>query len=247
MILGLLISELSYPQRIEYPVNDLVVINYVDSVVYATILIHEKKVNPKLDRYYFWYKANDVKRTRGGFYGKLLHGPYRQFYPDKDLQKSGEFKHGLKKGIWKTWYKGGELESVIRWRNGRAVGHFVWYHPDGTILKKGKYRSGKLHGKVTSHPEKNITIVEHYKRGRLKKEKKKVGKLKVFEKRKQKTKRKKDKSDRKKKADKRKKETADDEKIKTTENSDEKEMNKKIRKKEKEERILPKKPVLPKK
>ena len=63
------------------PINQRVILNFTDHVVYAEVLMVENKVKVQDDLYYFWYSANDVKMTRGGFDGKLLHDTSRYFVP----------------------------------------------------------------------------------------------------------------------------------------------------------------------
>src|ERR1700744_5503516 len=52
------------------------------------------------DRFYFWYSANTIHSTQGGFSGKLLNGSYTEYYPDKSLKQQGIFKAGLMMGKW---------------------------------------------------------------------------------------------------------------------------------------------------
>src|SRR4051812_435661 len=56
---------------------------------------------PRTDRSYYWYGSNAVHITQGGYSGKLLHGKYQEYYPDKSLREQGEFQKGLKEGTWK--------------------------------------------------------------------------------------------------------------------------------------------------
>ena len=78
------------------------------------------KSDPKIlnDRYYFWYIPNAIHSTQGGFNGQLLNGNYAAYYPDKNLKEQGDYKKGLKDGIWKTWNRKGDLTSVVNWNNG---------------------------------------------------------------------------------------------------------------------------------
>jgi hypothetical protein len=81
------------------------------------------KTDPKIknDRYYFWYLNNVIHSTQGGYNGKLLNGHYIAFYPDKNLKEQGDFKTGLKDGIWKTWNPKGDLTNVTNWDEGVVV------------------------------------------------------------------------------------------------------------------------------
>jgi hypothetical protein len=67
---------------------------------------------------YYWYSADAIHATQGGYSGKLLNGPYIEYYPDKNLKQQGTFKKGLKEGIWKTWNTDGTLHSITKWKHG---------------------------------------------------------------------------------------------------------------------------------
>ncbi|HEY9000690.1 MAG TPA: hypothetical protein VIM89_05020 [Mucilaginibacter sp.] len=67
---------------------------------------------------YYWYSANDIHCTQGGYSGKLLNGTYIEYYPDKNLKEQGSFKKGLKSGVWKKWNNDGTLASVTTWKRG---------------------------------------------------------------------------------------------------------------------------------
>ncbi|WP_158829365.1 toxin-antitoxin system YwqK family antitoxin [Mucilaginibacter lacusdianchii] len=103
---------------------------------------------PQTDRSYYWYGSNAVHITQGGYSGKLLHGSYQEFYPDKSLREQGEFKKGLKEGTWKTWQESGALEELTTWHYGQKEGDFVLYDAAGKPQKTGHYENGLLEGKV---------------------------------------------------------------------------------------------------
>lgn len=70
---------------------------------------------------YYWYSANIIHNTQGGFSGKLLNGQYTEYYPDKNLREQGEFKNGLKDGIWKSWNDDGILTATTNWKRGSEI------------------------------------------------------------------------------------------------------------------------------
>lgn len=75
------------------------------------------KANTKV--LYYWYSADAIHATQGGYSGKLLNGLYNEYYyPDKNLKEQGTFKNGLKEGIWKTWNTNGTLHSITKWKHG---------------------------------------------------------------------------------------------------------------------------------
>lgn len=75
----------------------------------------------KSDRFYYWYSANMIHSTQGGFSGRLLNGLYAEYYLNKNLKEQGTFKKGLKDGVWKKWKEDGTLNNTTTWKNGLEV------------------------------------------------------------------------------------------------------------------------------
>ncbi len=100
--------------------NDYTQIRIVDSTQEIRADVLPYKTGPKIknDRYYFWYFNNAIRSTQGGYNGQLLNGHYVAFYPDKNLKEQGDFKRGLKDGVWKTWNRKGDLTTVTTWNDG---------------------------------------------------------------------------------------------------------------------------------
>src|ERR1700744_5706173 len=48
-------------------------------------------IRPKSTLWYFWYDANVIHTTQGGFGGKLLDGTYQEFFINKNLEMEGHF------------------------------------------------------------------------------------------------------------------------------------------------------------
>jgi antitoxin component YwqK of YwqJK toxin-antitoxin module len=69
------------------------------------------------EKIYYWYSNNQIKTTRGGYSGKLLHGFYTDFYANNSLKEQGRFKMGLKVGEWKAW-SGEGLLVVTTYKHG---------------------------------------------------------------------------------------------------------------------------------
>lgn len=49
-----------------------------------------------------------------------------------------------KHGKWKTYYKNGNLESIVSYKYGDRHGVSVYYQNDGKIISKEKYKNRKL-------------------------------------------------------------------------------------------------------
>jgi hypothetical protein len=143
-IFGLIISSSFAQKDLKIALNQTIVINFLDHIVYLQVLSTENKIKPKDDLYYFWFNANDIKVTRGGFDGKLLHGAYREFYLNKNLKEKGNFRYGLKHGEWKSWNLNGEYKDLSHWKKGIRHGKSKLYTEKGELIREEKYKKGVL-------------------------------------------------------------------------------------------------------
>ncbi|WP_259071779.1 toxin-antitoxin system YwqK family antitoxin [Mucilaginibacter sp. X4EP1] len=110
-----------------------------DKTIVAEINEVSAVPSPKANLVYYWYYANGIHSTQGGFSGKLLDGQYSEFYLSKNLKEQGFFKKGLKQGPWKSWNEDGTLKEQTKWKNGVLVADKVvpfWKRIN--ILKKNK-------------------------------------------------------------------------------------------------------------
>jgi len=92
-----------------------------DLTILAEINPVSSSPEPKPGLLYYWYEANAIHSTEGGFSGKLLNGVYTEYYANKNLKEQGDFKKGLKNGPWKSWNPDGALTEVVTWKNGMRV------------------------------------------------------------------------------------------------------------------------------
>lgn len=103
----------------------------------------EKKFYSK-EKFYYWYKSQEIKLTQGGSGGRLLDGVYEHFYANKQLAEKGYFKKGLKHGTWTYWNKEGYILRVERWRNGYPRGRTMIYDGKGNNVKVVNIRLNKI-------------------------------------------------------------------------------------------------------
>jgi hypothetical protein len=88
-------------------------------VVQISPVPEKPPVKPTL--FYYWYSANTIHSTQGGYSGQLLNGRYTEYDLNKSLKEQGFFKNGLKSGTWKTWNEDGTLNRVSDWKAGVPV------------------------------------------------------------------------------------------------------------------------------
>jgi len=141
-------ESMKFSKKYDVPINQNITINYSDYFVYINILPDDPEIKPKNDLYYYWYGANDVKRTKGGYSGKLLHGSYTEYYSNKNLKSQGRFKYGLKTGEWKSWHFSGEYDEICTWRKGKKHGVSRVYNDKGELIRESFYKNDELHGKT---------------------------------------------------------------------------------------------------
>jgi hypothetical protein len=89
-----------------------------DKIIVTGIEPTVSSIASKPKAFYYWYSAGAVHQTQGGYSGKLLDGQYSEYYPDRNLKQQGNFKKGLKVGLWKNWADDGTLLSISRWKHG---------------------------------------------------------------------------------------------------------------------------------
>jgi hypothetical protein len=139
LIVLLLISCAAYAQ--DYPDYGLTKMRLTDSG-----RVTELEINPidhvpsiKTGLFYYWYSANQVHSTQGGYSGQLLNGLYTEYYRNKNLKEQGVFWRGLKDGVWKTWNQDGTLKQVIAWHEGAiASGKRLSFWQRLNIFKKNQ-------------------------------------------------------------------------------------------------------------
>lgn len=148
-----------------------VYVQYTDSTVEAFCYRGEKKIKTRDNLLYYWYAAQQIKHTRGGYEGKILHGPYTMFYYNKDLLAKGNFKYGLKQGEWKTWHQGGEVKSKERWKKGILIGKAYYYNRKGIIQRESRINPTSGKGYIREYTEDGMLHSKSiYKENRVTKE-----------------------------------------------------------------------------
>lgn len=128
----------------------------------------DKKINPKITKSYFWFKGGVIHEAQGGIAGDLLNDKFTKMYHSNQLAEQGEFKDGLRVGLWKTWYPNGVLATTQKWSKGLRCGKYFKYDENGNLVENGKFSSDLKTGKWTNAETKEITT---YKNGEIVKQK----------------------------------------------------------------------------
>ena len=98
--------------------------------------------------------------------GKILHGTYDIYYPDKNLKEKGQFKNGLRNGIWKYWYPGGKLKQIITWDEGKMNGKMEEYDEQGNETRSGTYNNDLFTGYTIERTTDGKDVKTFYKKGK---------------------------------------------------------------------------------
>jgi antitoxin component YwqK of YwqJK toxin-antitoxin module len=123
------------------------------------------------DKSYYCFADDTIITTQGGASGRLMHGSFTVYYPNKNLESRGEFKYGLKAGEWKQWNTEGKLIQLVTWKNGLLQGSYEAYNKQGDKIKDGYYKDGLFTGyEMQTGPDGKLKKV-YYKKGKIKEDK----------------------------------------------------------------------------
>lgn len=164
LLLFILITKISSAQlnsKSTYPVY----VNYPNYSVKANVLNLKQNIIVKEGLTYYWYAANKIIDTQGGYDGKILMGTYTSFYLSGNLKERGDFKKGLKDREWTTWFENGKIQQIQSWKRGLMTGQSKTFNDIGECVLLQHYKGGKLHGKVISFLNDTIIDIKKYKHG----------------------------------------------------------------------------------
>ncbi|MFB3389832.1 toxin-antitoxin system YwqK family antitoxin [Flavobacterium sp. LAR06] len=128
----------------------------------------DKKIKPITTKTYYWFKGGLIHEAQGGIAGDLLDDKFTKIYHSNQLAEQGQFKEGLRVGLWKTWYPNGVLATRMSYSKGLRSGKYFRYDENGKLIENGKFSTGLKTGKWTNAETKEITT---YKKGVIVKKK----------------------------------------------------------------------------
>lgn len=107
------------------------------------------------------YYADGTLKSTGGYVDGVKEGTHRTYDRDGNiisgkLYQKGEVtgegiidRNGDYQGIWKLYYKSGELRAEGEYSDSKRTGDWVFYHRNGETEHRAKYLEGLPHGKWT--------------------------------------------------------------------------------------------------
>lgn len=129
-----------------YKISDSrrVYITPVDKKIEAFVNMNKKPKTHKGNIYY-WYDNTTIQQTQGGYSGYLLDGQYLEYlYPSNKLSIKGNFRSGLKNGLWMSWYANGKLKEQVEWKKGKLNGIKYSFDTTGKVTKIEIYKHGNF-------------------------------------------------------------------------------------------------------
>lgn len=138
------------------------------------ISFSDKEVKYEDTLHYHWFKAQQIHVTQGNSSGRVLNGEFTKFYLSGQMAEQGEFKKGLKDGVWKTWFESGNLKSIYNYKEGIIKGDYMLFNEAGDVRESGKIKKGEkeIDEEELEKDEKPVTLKKAYKQEqrRMKKE-----------------------------------------------------------------------------
>lgn len=152
-------------QKVEEITHRKIYIHHNDSSIECSVLLSNKRTKANIRTSYYWYDKDKILMNQGGFGDKLLDGLYQVVTKNRQLITEGHFKIGAKSGVWKRWNEQGLLLDVYHWNKGQTNGEYQLFDK-GELIEQGQYKNGLLHGKQLIY-QKDTTIINKYKEGKL--------------------------------------------------------------------------------
>lgn len=146
-----------------------------DSVsIYADYSTKEiSKRNLKNDLYYYSFHKGEILSIQGAVIGYALDGEFEKFDSSKKIRQRGQFKNGLKHGVWKKWDSNGNLIWSKSFRKGKLHGKtYHFNNQNSEISKELNYCKGKKQGKGIEYSDGETFIVKYKKDVEVKRERK---------------------------------------------------------------------------
>jgi antitoxin component YwqK of YwqJK toxin-antitoxin module len=142
ILLFLLFPTALFAQKAaNYGINKVHIVDQ-DKIIQAELLPDSSQPAKKVTLFYYWYSSNHIYETQGSYSGQLLNGTYNEYFIDRSLKVQGQFKNGLKDGIWRRWDDKGIMTELYTWKKGVKDGSYMLFDEKGNIREAGKYKQG---------------------------------------------------------------------------------------------------------
>lgn len=128
-----------------------------------------------------FFKSKKSIRNDNGLNRYVYHSDEIPYYTE------GVKKDGKRDGLWKSYYKSGQLYTEEEYKNDILSGVFKKYRKNGKLLEKGQYKDGVQDGFWETYKEDGITVAKGrtYKKPKRKYTKKSTGSEDIYPKNKE--------------------------------------------------------------
>jgi len=130
------------------------------------------------------FYANGEVQMKGGFHNNEHDGVFIYYSNHHTYESAGRYRDGKRIGKWENFYRNGQLESEVYYRDGYFLksywdstgvqqvkdgfGHVVRRYVNGVIAEEGSYRNGRQQDFwIGHHPNGQLYFEEYYINGRL--------------------------------------------------------------------------------
>jgi antitoxin component YwqK of YwqJK toxin-antitoxin module len=72
----------------------------------------------------------------------LLHGKFTSFYPDGRVKETGNYRSGLREGLWEEHSDKESIKAVGTYYHGQKKGDWRYYTTGGKLLEMREYDNG---------------------------------------------------------------------------------------------------------
>ena len=88
------------------------------------------------------------RKSEAEFWEGRMHGRYRSWHANGQLESEAYFENGKREGVAKLWNEGGQLLQETRFRGGLAEGDATEWYTNGRLERRTGWQKGKRNGKV---------------------------------------------------------------------------------------------------
>jgi len=120
-----------------------IIVKTSEGTIRTWVPVEKIKIKPKLDRFYYGYYLNELFYKQGELQGKPVNGEFRRYDLKDNIIESGNYKYGLRIGLWKKLASGGAIIETSEYHKGLIRGHRIIYK-NGMPDIREKYRNGKM-------------------------------------------------------------------------------------------------------
>ena len=88
------------------------------------------------------------KKTEAEFWQGRMHGAYRSWFSNGQMEGEAHFDKGLREGRARLWNEKGQLVQETRFHQGLPDGPATEWYPNGKMQRRTSWRAGKRNGEV---------------------------------------------------------------------------------------------------